>query len=577
MGQRIVSLVESGRVALFIATPGQLNIQPWLDGAADVIKKSGKNIQWEQIATGATVNEELSKIKAYYLGHQDVKGMFAVDGGSTQGVAETMAQYNLAAKGVHGGSFDLLPRTLELINAGAMDFTIDQQPYLQGFYTVMEMFITLVSGGLVGPANINTGLKFITKATVGPYLQTKTRYEGNATTTQIVPHSGPTADGQLRRCHLRAAPADGDAGLLPALEGGQHPCRDPAVDRLFRERRSRLPADRRQPANLSQFIAPSAIIACGEIMLMIGGEIDLSASMVFALAPFVMYFAMTTGIPPIIALLFGLAAGVAVCFINGAVTVWLGIPSFVTMLVENIVKRFGAITALNGITVTLRCDEILGILGDNGAGKSTLMKIMTGYQQPTSGTLYVNGVPVVLRSVNHARSLGIECVYQDLALANALSMFYNLFLNREIVHRGPLRLLDNRAMRRRASELLDEIGINIPSVDLSVECFSGGQRQVIAVARAINSNAKILLLDEPLATMGAREAGQIIDLILRLKARGDFSIAMIMHNYAQTLDIADRIILMQRGQITYANDSAATSVAELMDIVRREYRAVWTG
>jgi simple sugar transport system substrate-binding protein len=190
MGQRIVSLVDSGTVAMFIATPGQLNIQPRLDGASDTIKKSGKKIDIQVIATGATVNEELSKVKAFYLGHQDVKGMFAVDGGSTQGVAETMDQYGLAAKGVHGGGFDLLPRTLELINKGSMDFTIDQQPYLQGFYTAMEMFTTLASGGLVGPADVNTGLKFVTKESVQAYLQSKTRYEGNSETAQIVPHNG---------------------------------------------------------------------------------------------------------------------------------------------------------------------------------------------------------------------------------------------------------------------------------------------------------------------------------------------------------------------------------------------------
>jgi ABC-type sugar transport system ATPase subunit len=132
-------------------------------------------------------------------------------------------------------------------------------------------------------------------------------------------------------------------------------------------------------------------------------------------------------------------------------------------------------------------------------------------------------------------------------------------------------------MRRRAGELLEQIGVTIPSVDLPVERLSGGQRQAIAVARAINSEARILLLDEPLAAMGAREAGLIIDLILRLKAQGKLSIAMIMHNYAQTLEIADRIVLMQRGRITYERDAAATSVAELMEIVRREYRVAKVG
>ncbi len=191
MGERIVSLIDSGMVALFIATPGQLNIQPRLDGAVDAIKKSGKKIDVQTIATGATVNEELSKIKAFYLGHQDLKGMFAVDAGSTQGVAEVMKESNLVAKGVHGGGFDLLPRTIQLIHDGVLDFTIDQQPYVQGFYTVLEAFTFLASGGLVGPANINTGLKFVTKDTVTPYLNTETRYEGKSTKSQIVPRTGP--------------------------------------------------------------------------------------------------------------------------------------------------------------------------------------------------------------------------------------------------------------------------------------------------------------------------------------------------------------------------------------------------
>ena len=245
---------------------------------------------------------------------------------------------------------------------------------------------------------------------------------------------------------------------------------------------------------------------------------------------------------------------------------------------DAIAKRFGAVTALDGVSLTLRQGEILGILGDNGAGKSTLMKILTGYETPTSGRLFVSGSEVTLHSVDQARALGIECVYQDLALANSLSVYHNMFLNREIVHRGPFRLLNNRAMRQQAVECLERIGVHIPSVDVPVERLSGGQRQAIAVARAVNSeNARILLLDEPLAAMGAREAALIIDLLLRLKSEGQLSIVMIMHNYAQTLDIADRIVLMQHGRITYERDAAATSVAELMDIVRSEYRAARRG
>lgn len=240
---------------------------------------------------------------------------------------------------------------------------------------------------------------------------------------------------------------------------------------------------------------------------------------------------------------------------------------------ENITKRFGAVTALDGVSLALRRGKILGILGDNGAGKSTLMKVLTGYHPPTTGRLSVDGQPVALRSVDHARSLGIECVYQDLALVGGLSIAHNMFLKREIVRR-PLPFLDHAAMRKRAREVLDEMQVHIPDVDLECERLSGGQRQAIAVARAVNSNARILLLDEPLAAMGAREAGLILDLIARLRGRGDLAIAMIMHNYAQTLDIADDIILMQRGRITYESEAAKTSVPELMDVVRREYREV---
>jgi simple sugar transport system substrate-binding protein len=191
MGERIVKLVGSGEVALFIATPGQLNLQPRVDGALDAIKKSGAKIDAAVIATDPTANASLSKIRAYYLGHQNVRGMFGTGGGDTMNTGLVMRQYALPKKGVHGGGFDLLPRSLQAVHDGFLDFVIDQQPYLQGFYTVMEMFAYKVSGGLVGPADINTGLKFVTRQSVTPYVTTKTRYEGSAATAEIVPHNGP--------------------------------------------------------------------------------------------------------------------------------------------------------------------------------------------------------------------------------------------------------------------------------------------------------------------------------------------------------------------------------------------------
>jgi len=190
MGERIVKLVGSGKVAIFIATPGQLNLQPRYDGAADAIKKSGAPIDVSMIATDPAANASLSKIDAYYLGNQDVKGMFGTGGGDTQNCGLISRKYDLASKGVHAGGYDMLPRSLEAVRDGFLDFVIDQQPYLQGFYTVMEMFAFKASGGLVGPADINTGLKFVTKDAVGQYMSTKTRYEGSAKEAQIVPRSG---------------------------------------------------------------------------------------------------------------------------------------------------------------------------------------------------------------------------------------------------------------------------------------------------------------------------------------------------------------------------------------------------
>jgi len=180
MGKRIVQEVKEGPVALFIATPGQLNIQPRIDGAADAIKESGAPIEAQQITTGAELPEELQKIEAYYNGHKDVKGMFAVDAGSTQGVAQVMEKFGLVDKGVVGGGYDLLPETLKLIDEGHLSFTIDQQPYLQGFYPVFQMYLWHLSGGLSGPADTNTGLLFVTQENVAGYLENSSRFEGDS-------------------------------------------------------------------------------------------------------------------------------------------------------------------------------------------------------------------------------------------------------------------------------------------------------------------------------------------------------------------------------------------------------------
>jgi simple sugar transport system ATP-binding protein len=238
--------------------------------------------------------------------------------------------------------------------------------------------------------------------------------------------------------------------------------------------------------------------------------------------------------------------------------------------VEHIAKRFGALTALRDVNLRLAKGEVLGLIGDNGAGKSTLIKILCGYHKPDSGRIFVDGRETVLRSVDHARSLGIDTVYQDLALVNELSVYHNMFLNRELV-RWPL--LNNRAMRRRAREHLAEMGVNIPDVTVEVAKLSGGQRQAIAVARSVYSDAKILLLDEPLAAMGAKEGALILDLVADLKRRGDVSVIIIAHNYAQVLPVCDRVNLLHQGEITFDKPTAETSAEELTDLVVAEYRA----
>ena len=169
--------------------------------------------------------------------------------------------------------------------------------------------------------------------------------------------------------------------------------------------------------------------------------------------------------------------------------------------------------------------------------------------------------------------MGIDTVYQDLALIDELSVFHNVFLNREIVHPPPFRLLNNRKMRERAEEYIRDIGVNIPSVKTPVARLSGGQRQAIAIARSVHSDAEILLLDEPLAAMGVKEGAMILDLIARLRERGDVSIIMILHNYVHVFQACDRLNLLRDGEIVLDKPTAESSVEEITEVVVSEFRA----
>ncbi len=239
--------------------------------------------------------------------------------------------------------------------------------------------------------------------------------------------------------------------------------------------------------------------------------------------------------------------------------------------VEHIVKSFGPITALRDLSLTLRKGEVLGLLGDNGSGKSTLIKIICGFQKQDGGQMFLHGEPYEPKIVDDARAHGIDTVYQDLALVDELSVSHNMFLRRERVHR-PIPVLSNAVMQREARKALDVIGINIPRLDVPVARLSGGQRQSIAVARTVYGEANILLLDEPLAAMGAKEGGMILELIERLKQEGNVSIIMVLHNYVHVLATCDRVNLIQDGAIALDKPTAETSVEELTEIVVEEYR-----
>ena len=221
------------------------------------------------------------------------------------------------------------------------------------------------------------------------------------------------------------------------------------------------------------------------------------------------------------------------------------------MQARGLVKRYGQVTALDGADFELRAGEIMAVIGDNGAGKSSLIKVLSGATVPDEGELLLDGQPVHFRSPIDARRAGIETVYQDLAVAPAMTIAENLFMGREILRPGPLgklfRILDKGAMLKEAMRHMDDLKIGIRSMTQAVETLSGGQRQGVAVARSAAFARHVVIMDEPTAALGVKEGNMVLELIRRVRDKG-LPVILISHNMPHVFDIADRIHIQRLGQ-----------------------------
>lgn len=242
---------------------------------------------------------------------------------------------------------------------------------------------------------------------------------------------------------------------------------------------------------------------------------------------------------------------------------------------RNINKSFGGVQALNNVNFEVYAGEVVGLVGDNGAGKSTLVKTMSGAYVPDSGEIRINGELVSIASPQDATRLGIETVYQDLALCDNLDVVGNLWLGREAYRTlipGILKVLDETEMERRTIEVLKLLDVKIPSVRRPVAALSGGQRQCIAVAKTILRSPKVVLLDEPTAALGVAQTRQVLNLIQRLKQQG-LAVVVISHNLHDVFEVCDRTIVMRLGQRTATfNIKESTSEQVVAAITGAEYR-----
>jgi len=237
---------------------------------------------------------------------------------------------------------------------------------------------------------------------------------------------------------------------------------------------------------------------------------------------------------------------------------------------RHIARNFGAVVALADASIAVGRHEVLGLVGDNGAGKSTLLKILSGIIPPSGGEVHIDGRPLQLRTAQDAMDAGIETVYQDLALVDTMTAYQNVYLGREELSTNPvarfLRLVDDRKMRARAREVLDSLAIKIPSINAGVQRMSGGQRQCLAIARALLWGRRIVILDEPTAALGVRETEQVLDVIRDLRGH-DVSVILVSHNMQQVMSVADRITVMRLGRTIATRTVSETEVSEIVGLI----------
>lgn len=230
-------------------------------------------------------------------------------------------------------------------------------------------------------------------------------------------------------------------------------------------------------------------------------------------------------------------------------------------------KSFNAVAALQGVDLSIAAGRVTALLGDNGAGKSTLVRCLTGVHHPDGGEMTYAGAPMRPSSPEDARRRGIETVYQELGLVEELTVWQNLFLNRELTFPVPgLRVLDKRRMVRRSSEILRELDIAVPDVRATVRRMSGGQRQSIAIARAVNWGSSLVIMDEPTAALGVKETAAVERLITRLRDQG-VTVLLVSHDMAQVLRVADEAWVLRRGRTAGHRDVADTTGDELVRLI----------